>query len=194
MTYLRLLALGKKILLAASLLAALPAAAAEAEFKPKAETYICPSFTKPGVDCFLEAVDHLYTMCRQVKSIEVIEFGLEHAEEGVNGSKSEYCVDNHRTSISRFYQAALKEASGSKSAVEALKALHAIWLGALTDLKWHPPESSTEYQERLAHVYDTFHERATVVRTAMAEAPTPKAKSPAKPQPTRKTASAQQAN
>ena len=194
MRFLRLLAFVAKIVLVASLLAALPAAAAEAEFKPKAETYICPSVTKAGVDCFLEAVDHLYTMCRQVKSIEVIEFGLEHAEEGVNGAKSEYCVDKHRMSIGRFYQAALKEASGSKSALEAIKALHAIWLSALADLKWHPPESNTDYQERLAHVYDTFHERATVVRTAIAEAPKLKAKSPAPSKTQHKTASAQQAN
>ena len=194
MSTFRLLALAARLLVVGNLLLALPALAADAEFKPKPETYICPSFSKAGVDCFLEAVDHLYTMCRQVKSIEVIEFGLEHAEEGVNGAKSEYCVDKHRMSIARFYQAALKEASGSKAALEALKALHSVWLNALTDLKWKPPESTGEYQERIAHAYDAFHERASFVRTALAEAPKGKAKAPASAQHPRNTASAQQAN
>ena len=37
----------------------------------------------------LDAVRHLYTMCRHVKSIEIIELGFEKAQEGVNGAKSE---------------------------------------------------------------------------------------------------------
>ncbi|MEO5699738.1 MAG: hypothetical protein ABIS17_15575, partial [Casimicrobiaceae bacterium] len=67
-------------LFAATLL--LSAAASEAraeEFRPKAETYLCPNVAGLGVDCFLDAVEHLYTMCRHVKSIEILEFGYEHA-------------------------------------------------------------------------------------------------------------------
>ena len=35
-------------------------------------------------------------MCRNVKSIEVIEFGYEKSQEGVNGAKSDYCVDKQK--------------------------------------------------------------------------------------------------
>ena len=51
--------------------------------------YVCPhSDGKPALDCYFDAVAHLYTMCRNVKSIEVIEFGYEKSTEGTNGSKS----------------------------------------------------------------------------------------------------------
>ena len=40
--------------------------------------YICPTTpTAAGIDCFLDAVPHTYTMCRHVKSIEIIEFGYD---------------------------------------------------------------------------------------------------------------------
>lgn len=194
MKNLRPFAILSKLIVVGSLLASVPAFAADAEFKPRPETYICPNVLKAGVDCFLDAVEHLYTMCRHVKSIEVVEFGLEHSEEGVNGAKSEYCVDKHKSSITRFYQAALKDASSSKVAVEGLKSLHTLWLNALAELKWKPPESSAEYQDRVGHAYDTFHERESVVRTALAEAPKAKSKTAANAQRPRKTASAQHAN
>ena len=66
--------------------------------------------TVNGLDCYLDAVVHLYTMCRHVKSIEIIEFGFVKAQEGVNGAKSEYCVDKQKINITRPYQAALREA------------------------------------------------------------------------------------
>jgi hypothetical protein len=141
-----------------------------AEFRPTAETYVCPNVLKPGLDCFLDAVDHLYTMCRHVKSIEVIEFGLEHAEEGVNGAKSESCVDKQKGHMTRPLQTALREASRSKDAAEAIKNLHEIWMRALTDLKWRPPETTEEYQQRITSAYDAFHERADVIRTSVTEA------------------------
>src|SRR5215212_503544 len=79
-----------------------PAAAQHEPPAPKPETYLCPdALGGRAVDCFLNAVEHLYTMCRQVKSIEIIEFGYEKAEEGVNGAKSSYCVDKHKLSMSR---------------------------------------------------------------------------------------------
>jgi hypothetical protein len=81
---------------------AAPAAAQQGGFVPKPDTYICPNATGTGaVDCFLDAVDHLYTMCRHVKSIEIIEFGYEKSESGVNGAKSEYCVDKQKINITR---------------------------------------------------------------------------------------------
>src|SRR4029453_13779918 len=81
------------VLLALGAMAAtVPPAARAAEFVPKPDTYICPDSTGGAVDCYLQAVSHLYTMCRQVKSIEIIEFGYERSTEGTNGAKSEYCV------------------------------------------------------------------------------------------------------
>ncbi len=76
------------------------------------------------MDCFLEAVEHLYTMCRVVKSIEIIEFGYDKADEGTNGAKTQYCIDKHKASIARPFQAALREAAKSRPAVAALKSLH----------------------------------------------------------------------
>src|SRR4051812_43627613 len=72
-----------------------------ADSPPKPDSYLCPNVPKLGVDCFLEAVDHLYTMCRQVKSIEILEFGYDKSDEGTNGSKSEYCIDKHKSTIGR---------------------------------------------------------------------------------------------
>lgn len=176
--------------------ATLPATAAAAdtgEFRPRPETYICPNASAFGVDCFLDAVEHLYTMCRQVKSIEIIEFGYQQAEEGVNGAKSEYCIDKHTLSIAKPYQAALKQASGSRLALDGIRALHDLWLQALHDLKWHPPETDDEYKGRVTHPYDVFRERAALVRTALAERATPKSQN-RKPAPAHTTAAAVRAN
>ena len=84
-----------------------PAASAQ-KFQP-GSNYICPNNADSGLDCYLDAVRHLYTMCRHIKSIEVIEFGYQKAQEGVNGAKSEYCVDKQKINITRPYQAALSE-------------------------------------------------------------------------------------
>ena len=92
----------------AALFAPLPAHAQK--FEP-GSVYICPNQSSTGIDCYLDAVVHLYTMCRHVKSIEIIEFGFAKAQEGVNGAKSEYCVDKQKINITRPYQAALREAS-----------------------------------------------------------------------------------
>jgi hypothetical protein len=156
------------VTLCAAMVAA-PAAAQKGDFVPKPDTYLCPNAPTPGaVDCFLNAVEHLYTMCRQVKSIEIIEFGYEKSDQGVNGAKSEYCVDKHKVSMTRPYQAALREATGSRPAVDGLRALHDMWLKALAELKWTPGESDEQYKARIASPYDMFRERAGVVRAAMA--------------------------
>jgi hypothetical protein len=163
---LRLVALPVALGLAAI---AAPAAAQKGDFSPKPDTYICPNTAGAGaVDCFLNAVEHLYTMCRQVKSIEIIEFGYEKSDDGVNGAKSEYCVDKHKVSMTRPYQAALREATGSRSAVDGLRALHELWLKALAELKWKPGETDDQYKARVGTPYDAFRESAGVVRTALA--------------------------
>ena len=95
--------------------------------------YVCPHADgQPAVECYFDAVQHLYTMCRNVKSIEVIEFGYEKSTEGTNGSKSEYCLDKQRQNIAQPYQAALKEAKVSQQAVEGLRSLQEAWMLAMT--------------------------------------------------------------
>src|SRR5678816_3654704 len=99
--------------------------------------YVCPhSDGKPALDCYFDAVAHLYTMCRNVKSIEIIEFGYEKSTEGTNGAKSEYCVDKQKLSMVRPYQAALKEATPNAAAVDQIRGLQDLWLKSLLDLKW----------------------------------------------------------
>src|SRR5438874_11997415 len=122
--------------------------------------YACPNTDgKGGLDCYFDAVQHLYTMCRHIKSIEVIEFGYEKSEEGVNGAKSEYCVDKQKLNITRPYQAALREASISTQAVEGLRSLQESWLDALIQLKWNQGETDSDYKKRVAGLHDAFRER-----------------------------------
>jgi len=109
-------------------------------------------------------------MCRQVKSIEIIEFGYEKSDEGVNGAKSEYCVDKHKVSMTRPYQAALREATGARTVVDRLRELHDVWLSSLHQLKWKPGESDAVYKERIAVPYAVFSEQANAVRVALDEA------------------------
>jgi hypothetical protein len=159
------------LLSALGVLAASTQAAAQADAgAAKPDRYICPNATGPkAIDCFLNAVEHLYTMCRQVKSIEIIEFGYEKSDEGTNGAKSEYCVDKHKLSMTRPYQAALKEATGAKSVVDRLRALYDSWLKSLQDLKWKPGESDAQYKDRIATPYTVFTEQGTSVRVALEE-------------------------
>jgi hypothetical protein len=136
-------------------------------FVPKPDTYICPNSAGSAVECYLEAVAHLYTMCRNVKSIEIIEWGYEKSTEGTNGAKSEYCIDKHRLSMTRPYQAALKEATPNAAAVDGLRALQELWLKSLSELKWNPGETDEQYKARVTKPYEVFTERATAVRAVM---------------------------
>ena len=165
------------------LVAVAPAIAQKTPPAQKPDLYLCPNATGGGVDCFLRAVDHLYTMCRQVKSIEIIEFGYEKSTEGANGAKSESCIDKHRLSIARPYQSALREATGSKTAIDGLQGLHGLWVRSLAELKWKTGESDDEYKARVAQPYALFTERATAVRVALASGTVKAAK--AAPRPTR---------
>jgi len=131
--------------------------------------YICPYADGKGpLDCYLDAVAHLYTMCRHVKSIEIIEFGYEKSEEGFNGAKSEFCLVKQRINIVRPYQRALREASISKQAVEGVRGLQEYWLESLEKLKWNPGESDAEYKARVAKPYDDFRDRTEGIRKIVA--------------------------
>ena len=156
---------------------ATPALAQKADPAPKPETYLCPHSDATAIDCYLDAVDHLYTMCRNVKSIEIIEFGYEKSDEGVNGAKTAYCIDKHNLTMKRTYQAAVHQAGKNKAVVEALHSLHDYWMGSLAGLKWVPGESDEQYKARTAEPYGIFRERAMLVRAALPAAPaTPPAK------------------
>jgi hypothetical protein len=133
--------------------------------------YICPNNQDSGLDCYLDAVTHLYTMCRHVKSIEIIEFGMEKAQEGVNGAKSEYCVDKQKINITRPYQAALREASGWREAVESLRTLQQRWLDAMVALRYDQGEAADSYQDRVTRIYDDLSYGIEAVRVGFTTAP-----------------------
>jgi hypothetical protein len=178
------------ILAFAVLFAPLPAHAQKFE---AGSVYICPNNSETGLDCYLDAVVHLYTMCRHVKSIEIIEFGHVKAQEGVNGAKSEYCVDKQKINITRPYQAALRESTGYREAVEHLRDLQQFWLDAMANLRWKG-EDAQDYEYRVNKVYDelsykidgvrvaftTAQDNATVPRVTKAKATPPKPKTAAK--------------
>jgi hypothetical protein len=150
----------------AALFAPLPAHAQK--FEP-GSVYICPNQSSTGIDCYLDAVVHLYTMCRHVKSIEIIEFGFAKAQEGVNGAKSEYCVDKQKLNITRPYQAALRESSGFRDAVEHLRELQQFWLDAMSNLRWKG-EAPQDYEDRVNKVYDELSWKIDEVRVSFTTA------------------------
>src|SRR6516165_1169149 len=151
------------LLLAILLGGALPAAPAVA--LDNVNTYICPTkHTGSGLDCFLEAVPQTYTMCRQVKSIEIIEFGLTGAQEGVNGAKTEYCFDKHRLLITRPYQAALRETANSKDTVVGLRKLYDAWLDSLAKLIPTAADTDASYKQRVMLPYADFDEQIKKIR------------------------------
>ncbi len=134
-----------------------------------AHNYVCPNADGgPALDCFFDAVRHLYTMCKHVKSIEIIEFGYDKSEEGTNGAKSEYCVDKQKLNMTRPYQAALREATLSRQAVEMVRGLHDYWLDSLAKLRWNRGESDQDYKDRTAVVYARFDERIAGIKTIVA--------------------------
>jgi hypothetical protein len=138
-----------------------------------AHNYVCPhSDGKPAVDCYFDAVQHLYTMCRNVKSIEIIEFGYENSTEGTNGAKTESCLEKQKQNIEHPFKAALKQVGKSKVAVEGLKKLHELWLSAMNALAWHRGESDADYKTRVAKPYDEFSQRIALIRTSIVESET----------------------
>jgi len=136
----------------------------------KVDPYICPTMAKgSGLECFLEGVAQTYTMCRQVKSIEVIEFGITGAQEGVNGAKTDYCIDKHKQSMDRPYQAALKETSGNPQAAASVRKLHDFWLQSLEKLIPGPAETDDGYKQRVARPYGEFTDQIGAIRVAAAD-------------------------
>ncbi|HVE48221.1 MAG TPA: hypothetical protein VNG69_01230 [Casimicrobiaceae bacterium] len=132
--------------------------------------YVCPNVDGgPALDCFLDAIRHLYTMCKHVKTIEIIEFGYEKSDEGTNTAKSESCVDKQKLNIAKPYAVALKEAPG-KPAIDSLRNLYDFWLTSLVSLKWRPGESDEDYGVRTGMVYPSIDERVDSIRTLVAEA------------------------
>jgi hypothetical protein len=149
----------------------------------KVDPYICPTKMQgTGIECFLEAIPQTYTMCRHIKSIEVIEFGLNGAQEGVNGAKTESCIDKHKLTMTRPYQAALREASRNKEEVVGLRKLYDTWLESLAKLKPAMGESDEGYKRRVTDPYGEFNEQIKNI-LAIAERPpvvaAPKAKAAA---------------
>lgn len=147
--------------------------------------YVCPHADgKPALDCYLDAVQHLYTMCRNVKSIEILEFGYEKSTEGTNGAKSESCLDKQKQNITPPYKAALKQAGKSKTVADELHRLQALWLAAMSALAWHQGESDADYKARVAKPYEEFTQHIEVIRTSLVEAETKAAsKKETKPAP-----------
>ena len=175
----RVVLLALLLVSALTLTAPAPLLAQKADPVPKRETYLCPHNDASAIDCYLDAVDHLYTMCRVTKSIEILEFGYEKSDEGVNGAKTQYCIDKHNLTMKQTYQGAVKQAGKNKAVVEALHSLHDYWNSSLVALKWVPGESDEQYKARTAEPYGVFRARALLVREAMAAAP-PAEKAPAK--------------
>jgi hypothetical protein len=156
------------LILAAAAAMSMPAAAQK--FDP-GSVYICPNHPETGLDCYLDAVVHLYTMCRHVKSIEIIEFGHAQSQEGVNGAKSEYCIDKQKINITRPYQAALREATGWREAVDDLRQLQAYWLDSMAKLKWRTGEAPDDYEDRVNKIYDELSWKIDAVRVSFTTPP-----------------------
>jgi hypothetical protein len=149
----------------------------------KVDTYICPTMhTGSGTACFLEAIPQTYTMCRHIKSIEMFEFGLLGAQEGVNGAKTESCIDKHRLSIARPYQAALREARNTNE-VQSLRKLYDMWLDSLAKLRPASPETDEGYKLRVAEPYAAFNAQIAAIRALVDAPPPPAVKRPAKATP-----------
>ena len=153
----------------------------------KVDPYICPTQTQgTGIDCFLEAVPQTYTMCRHIKGIEIIEFGMTGAQEGVNGAKTEYCIDKHKILIVRPYQAALREAAKKTEMVKGIRKLYDTWLDSLAKLVPDPGETDAVYKQRVVGPYAEFNEQIKAIRAlevppaAPAKAPKAAAKAPNK--------------
>ncbi len=151
----------------------------------KVDPYICPTMEKgSGTDCFLEAIPQTYTMCRHIKSIEVIEFGLAGAQEGVNGAKTESCIEKHKLSVNRPYQAALRAARNSAE-IQSLRKLHDAWLDSLAKLRPTTAETDDEYKERVTRPYADFTEQIKAIHVLI-DAPAPPAVKSAVKRPPKK--------
>lgn len=154
-----------------AVLGSFASAPADAQKFQPGSPYICPNNDDSGLDCYLDAVVHLYRMCRHVKSIEIIEFGYADAQKGVNGAKSEYCMDKQKINITRPYQAALREATPWREVVDHLRDLQAYWLAAMVDLRWRDGEDGPDYEYRVDKVFEDLSYKVDDVRVAFTTPP-----------------------
>ena len=169
------------VLLVLACVVAAPAGAVTIGGNPgPAHNYVCPHADGgPALDCYFDAVQHLYTMCRDVKAIEIVEFGYDKSTEGTNGAKTEYCLDKQKQNITHPFLAALKQAALSRQAVAALKGLQQTWLSALSNLQWRKGESDAQYKSRVVQPYEEFKDRIAVIRGDYAEIASQRARIPA---------------
>jgi hypothetical protein len=140
--------------------------------QPSAD-FVCPRDTRiSAIGCFLSAVEHLYTVCRQVKSIELLEFGFDQAEKGPNGLKSEFCRRKQKASLPSYLEAAQREAQvmSSCDAVYILNDLYTVWSAAMIGLRLRPSETEAEYQQRIAVPYLSFSAYRQRIHDALADA------------------------
>jgi hypothetical protein len=133
--------------------------------------FVCPhaAAKASAIECFLDAVEHLYTVCRQVKAIELLEFGFDQAEKGANGLKSEFCRRKQKASLPFYYDAALREAKAMSSCDTArlLNDLYLVWNTTMAGLRQPPNETEAEYQQRIAVPYPAFAAYRQHVRDAL---------------------------
>ncbi|MDR2173546.1 MAG: hypothetical protein LBE32_05015 [Burkholderiales bacterium] len=140
--------------------------------QPSAD-FVCPHASKiSAIGCFLAAVEHLYTVCRQVKSIELLEFGFDQAEEEPNSLKSEFCRRKQKASLPSYLEAAQREAQvmSSCDAVYILNDLYTVWDAAMTGLRLRPSETEAEYQRRIAGPYLSFSAYRQRIHDALTDA------------------------
>ncbi|MCL2871583.1 MAG: hypothetical protein FWF41_01135 [Betaproteobacteria bacterium] len=137
--------------------------------QPSAE-FVCPHTSRiSAIGCFLDAVDHLYTVCRQVKAIELLEFGFASGEQGANGLKSAYCRGKQKITLPPYFEAAQREAQAKSSceAMVALNDLYMVWNTAMAGLRQQPNETEDDYRQRIAAPYSAFAAYSQQIREAL---------------------------
>ncbi|MDR1529729.1 MAG: hypothetical protein LBS40_04945 [Burkholderiales bacterium] len=130
----------------------------EVSAQPSAR-FVCPHTDRiNATECFIDATEHLYTVCRQVKAIELIEHGFDKAEDGANAFKSDFCRRKQKVSMPPYFDAALREAQMffSCETIRHINELYAVWHTSLFALKQRPDETETEYQQRITVPYLAF--------------------------------------
>jgi hypothetical protein len=158
--------------IATFMLGSLGIAASPAQALDKVDPYICPTMDKgSGTDCFLEAIPQTYTMCRHIKSIEVIEFGMAGSQEGVNGAKTDGCIEKHKLSVNLPYQAALR-AARNPAETQGLRKLYATWLESMAKLHPTPGDTDEGYKERVIRPYAEFDSQIKSIHVLL-DAPAP---------------------
>jgi hypothetical protein len=133
--------------------------------------FVCPDAKdKTAISCFLNATEHLYEVCANVKGIELSEFGYAHGEEGSNGFKSDFCRQKQRASLPRYFNEAMREAEKNYSCevIIDLAELYRSWGDWMSAIKPYPGESEASYQARAGAPEEIFQAYDSEIRAAMA--------------------------